>query len=203
MKQVLATRNLGKVRELTEMLNDCRGIEVLSLADFPDAPEVVEDGKTYEENAIKKATQIADYTGLPTLADDSGLEVDALDGAPGIHSARYAGEGASDAERVQKLLDALKDVPEPQRTARFQCTVAIVEPGGKSRVAVGVCEGQIIREPRGTHGFGYDPVFIPSGYNQTFAELGDEVKNQISHRAKAFAAVKELLSDGQGHLILP
>lgn len=196
MKQVLATRNLGKVRELTEMLDDCRGIEVLSLADFPDTPEVVEDGETYVENAIKKATQISEYTGLPTLADDSGLEVDALDGAPGIHSARYAGEGASDAERVQKLLEALKDVSEPQRTARFQCTVAIVEPGEKSRVAVGVCEGQIIREPRGTHGFGYDPVFMPSGYDQTFAELGDEVKNQISHRAKAFAMVKKLLSDG-------
>ena len=196
MKQVLATRNLGKVRELTEMLSDCRGLEVLSLVDFPDAPEVVEDGETYEENAIKKATQIAEYTGLPTLADDSGLEVDALSGAPGIHSARYAGERASDAERIQKLLETLKDVPEPLRTARFQCTVAIVEPERQSRVAVGVCEGQIIREPRGTHGFGYDPVFVPSGYDQTFAELGDEVKNQISHRAKAFAKVKELLSDG-------
>jgi XTP/dITP diphosphohydrolase len=196
MKQVLATRNLGKVRELTEMLSDCRGLEVLSLVDFPDAPEVVEDGKTYEENAIKKATQIAEYTGLPTLADDSGLEVDALSGAPGIHSARYAGERASDAERIQKLLETLKDVPEPQRTARFQCTVAIVEPERQSRVAVGVCEGQIIREPRGAHGFGYDPVFVPLGYAQTFAELGDEVKNRISHRAKAFAKVKELLSDG-------
>jgi XTP/dITP diphosphohydrolase len=196
MKQVLATRNLGKVRELTEMLSDCRGLEVLSLVDFPDAPEVVEDGKTYEENAIKKATQIAEYTGLPTLADDSGLEVDALSGAPGIHSARYAGERASDAERIQKLLETLKDVPEPQRTARFQCTVAIVEPERQSRVAVGVCEGRIIREPRGAHGFGYDPVFVPLGYAQTFAELGDEVKNRISHRAKAFAKVKELLSDG-------
>ena len=196
MKQVLATRNLGKVRELTEMLNDCRGLEVLSLVEFPDAPEVIEDGKTYEENAIKKATQIAEYTGLPTLADDSGLEVDALSGAPGIHSARYAGEGASNTERIQKLLNALKDVPDPRRTAHFQCTVAIVEPGGQSRVAVSVCDGRIIREPRGAHGFGYDPVFVPSGYDQTFAELGDEVKNRISHRAKAFAMVKELLFDG-------
>ncbi len=185
MKLVLATRNLGKVRELGEMLSDQRKVEILSLRDFPDAPQIVEDGETYQENAIKKATQIVEHTGYLTLGDDSGLEVDALNGAPGVHSARYAGENASDAQRIEKLLDALKDVPNDQRTARFKCAMAIAEPKGQSKVVVGVCEGKIIRESRGVHGFGYDPVFVPAGYDRTFAELGDEVKNRISHRAKA------------------
>ena len=128
---------------------------------------------------------VVEHTGYLTLGDDSGLEVDALNGAPGVHSARYAGENASDAQRIEKLLDALKDVPNDQRTARFKCAMAIAEPKGQSKVVVGVCEGKIIRESRGVHGFGYDPVFVPAGYDRTFAELGDEVKNRISHRAKA------------------
>ena len=196
MKLVLATRNLGKVRELGEMLSDQRKVEILSLRDFSDAPQIVEDGETYQENARKKATQIAEHTGYLTLGDDSGLEVDALNGAPGVHSARYAGENASDAQRIEKLLDALKDVPDDQRTARFKCAIAIAEPEGQSKVVVGVCKGKIIRESRGVHGFGYDPVFVPVGYDQTFAELGDEVKNRISHRAKALKMVSKVLFNG-------
>jgi len=196
MKLVLATRNLGKVRELGEMLSDQRKVEILSLIDFPDAPQIVEDGETYQDNAVKKAAQIAEHTGYLTLGDDSGLEVDALNGAPGVHSARYAGENASDAERIEKLLDALKDVPDDQRTARFKCAMAIAEPEGQSKVVVGACEGKIIREARGIHGFGYDPVFVPAGYNQTFAELGDEVKNRISHRAKALRMASKVLFNG-------
>ena len=195
MKLVLATRNQGKVREIGEILKDQNGLELLSLRNYPDAPDVVEDGITYEENAIKKASTLAEHTGHVTIADDSGLEVDALDGAPGVHSARYAGENASDQDRIGKLLDALQHVPEDQRSGRFACAVAIAEPLAQVQVVRGVCEGQIIRVPRGKSGFGYDPVFVPVGYDKTFAELGDEIKNQISHRAKALGKARKLLSE--------
>ena len=194
MKLVLATRNEGKVREIGEILKDENGIELLSLRNYPDAPDVVEDGRTYEENAIKKASVLAEYSGHLTIADDSGLAVDALDGAPGIHSARYAGENASDEDRIVKLLDALQDVPDNRRSGRFICAVAIAEPHAQVQVVRGVCEGRIIRTPRGTAGFGYDPIFVPVGYERTFAELGDEIKNQISHRAKALDEARKLLS---------
>lgn len=193
MKLVLATRNRGKVREIGELLKVQDGIKFLSLLSYPDAPDVVEDGKTYEENALKKASGIAEYTGHLTLADDSGLEVDALDGAPGLHSARYAGENASDADQVVKLLDALRNVPDDRRGGRFKCAVAIAEPDGRIQVVTGSCEGRIIRTPRGAQGFGYDPVFVPAGYDKTFAELGDGVKNQMSHRAKALVMVRDAL----------
>ena len=195
MKLVLATRNRGKVREIGEMLKAQDRIELLSLHSYSDAPDVIEDGKTYEENAIKKASVLAEYTGHLTIADDSGLEVDALDGAPGVHSARYAGENASDRDRIIKLLNALQNVPEDQRSGRFISAVAIAEPLAQVRVVRGVCEGRIIHTPRGAGGFGYDPVFVPVGYNKTFAELGDEVKNQISHRAKALGKARKLLSE--------
>ena len=195
MKLVLATRNEGKVREIDELLKDQNGVERLSLRSYPDAPNVVEDGKTYEENAIKKASALAEYTEHLTIADDSGLAVDALDGAPGVHSARYGGENASDEDRIVKLLDALQDIPDDRRSGRFICAVAIAEPLGKVQVVRGVCEGRIIRMPRGTAGFGYDPIFVPVGYDKTFAELGDEIKNQISHRAKALAQARKLLSE--------
>ena len=194
MKLVLATRNEGKVREIGEILKDENGIELLSLRNYPDAPDVVEDGRTYEENAIKKASVLAEYSGHLTIADDSGLAVDALDGAPGIHSARYAGENASDEDRIVKLLDALQDVPDDRRLGRFICAVAIAEDRDRAQVVRGVCEGRIIRTPRGTAGFGYDPIFVPVGYERTFAELGDEIKNQISHRAKALDEARKLLS---------
>ena len=193
MKLVLATRNQGKVQEIGEMLKAQNGIELLSLCNYPDAPNVVEDGKTYEENAIKKASALAEHTGHLTIADDSGLEVDALEGAPGVHSARYAGEDASDQDRIIKLLNALQDVSDERRSGRFVCAVAIAGPLAQAQVVRGICEGRVIRTPRGEAGFGYDPVFVPVGYDKTFAELGDEIKNQISHRAKALSKAKQVL----------
>ena len=193
MKLVLATRNLGKVRELSDMLSQQCGIEVLSMRDFPEAPDVVEDGETYQDNAKKKAVDIAKYVGVLALADDSGLEVDALGGAPGVHSARYAGSDASDADRIAKLLAATRNVPDDERTARFKCAVAVAEPNGRADVVMGVCDGKIIRKPRGNLGFGYDPVFVPHGYDKTFAELGEQIKNRISHRAKALRMALKLI----------
>ena len=197
MKLVLATRNQGKVRELTEMLSDTstanvsQQIEVISLNAYPDAPEVIEDGKTYMENAAKKASVIAEYTGYLTLADDAGLEVDALNGAPGINSKRWAGEDATDAIRIAKLLQALEGVTD--RRARFVTAIAIVHPDATPEGVLGVCEGHIRHAPGGESGFGYDPVFVPEGYDRTFAELGEEIKNRISHRAKALEKVLALL----------
>ncbi len=201
MKLVLATRNLGKVKELTAMLNTDQqqeDIHILSLQDFPDAPEVIEDGDTYEENAAKKATVIADYTGLWTLADDAGLEVDALGGAPGVHSKRWAGDDATDVIRVQKLLEALEGVS--NRSARVVAAIAIAVPIGvenpsynRVQVVVGKCEGHIIYAPAGNSGFGYDPIFVPTGYEKTFAELGDAIKNRISHRSEALRLALKLL----------
>ena len=195
MKLVLATRNSGKVREISEMLEVHNEIELLSLNNYPGAPDVVEDGITYEENAIKKAVTLAEYTGHLTIADDSGLEVDFTSKERQVvHSARYAGENASDQDRIAKLLGALQDVPDDQRSARFICVVAIAEPLSESEIVRGVCEGHIIHMPRGETGFGYDPVFVPMGYDKTFAELGDNIKNQISHRAKALDKAIKLLS---------
>ena len=197
MKLVLATHNQGKVRELTKMLKSSQFpvpssqqetfhqkplltgnwplatdnfFEVISLRAFPDAPEVVEDRQTYQGNAAKKASVIAKYTGLLTLADDAGLEVDALKGAPGIHSKRWAGEDATDAIRIAKLLKALDGVTD--RRARFVAAIAVVHPGANPEGVLGVCEGHILRTPRGESGFGYDPVFVPEGYEQTFRGVG-------------------------------
>lgn len=195
MKLVLATRNNGKVQEISEMLEAQTELQLLSLHSYPDAPVVVEDGTTYEENAIKKASAMATYTGHLTIADDSGLEVDALDGAPGVHSARYGGENASDQDRITKLLDAIQGVPDDQRSGRFICVVAIADSLSQPEVVRGVCEGRIIHTPRGEAGFGYDPVFVPAGYDKTFAELGDQIKNRISHRAKALDKARKLLSE--------
>ncbi len=195
MKLVLATHNEGKVQELTEMLrsgaNTLQHIEVISLKAYPDAPEVVEDGKTYGENAAKKASVIAEWTGHLALADDAGLEVDALHGAPGIHSKRWAGEDATDAIRIAKLLEALEGITD--RRARFVAAIAVVNPGSVPKGVLGVCEGYITHTPKGESGFGYDPVFVPDGYDQTFAELGEAVKNQMSHRAKALQQALALL----------
>ena len=195
MKLVLATRNNGKVREISDMLEAQTELQLLSLHNYPDAPIVVEDGTTYEENAIKKASTLAKYTGHLTMADDSGLEVDALDGAPGVHSARYGGENASDQDRITKLLDAIQSVPDDQRLGRFICAVAIADPLSQPEVVRGVCEGRIIHTPRGEAGFGYDPIFVPAGYDKTFAELGDEIKNRISHRARALGKARKRLSE--------
>ena len=210
MKLVLATRNQGKVRELAEMLRkeyqpsavkadnpqaktNNYDIEVISLKSYPDAPEVVEDGETYAENAIKKASVIAQYTKHLTLADDAGLEVDALNGAPGVNSKRWVGEDATDAQRIACLLEVLDGVRD--RRARFVAAIAVVRPDTVPEVVVGVCEGRITHIPAGESGFGYDPIFVPDGYEQTFAELGETVKNRISHRAKALQQALALIAD--------
>ncbi|HHY32528.1 MAG TPA: RdgB/HAM1 family non-canonical purine NTP pyrophosphatase [Firmicutes bacterium] len=201
---VLATRNPGKVEEMRAILRlgGLGSVKVLSSADFPGLGDVEENGETFEENAKKKALAVAEATGEVTVADDSGLEVDVLGGAPGVRSARFAGEAiprgeSRDKANREKLLLLLKGVPGPARTARFRCVVAVASPGGRVRTTEGVCEGRIILAPRGSGGFGYDPVFVPDGYDKTFAELGPEVKNEISHRARALraaiAAIREQL----------
>lgn len=182
---LLGTRNRGKVREIAEILGDVPW-RIRSLEEFADLETPAETGDTYADNAIIKARFYARATGLCALADDSGLEVEALDGAPGVFSARYAGAGASDADRRTLLLSELAHVPAEQRTARFVCSVAISLPDETIlNLSEGVCTGRIIFEPRGSGGFGYDPLFIPDGFNETFAELPDTIKNQLSHRALA------------------
>ena len=189
---VLATRNQGKVREFNKLFAQL-GWEGISLAEFEDVPEVVEDGDTFEANAIKKAVTISTYLNLSAVGDDSGLEVDALDGRPGVYSARYAGEDATDEANWKKLLQELTDVPDEKRTARFRCTLALVEPGQEPLIATGSCEGTIAREPAGTNGFGYDPVFYLPAMDKRMAELSAEEKNQISHRAMAMQQLLEVI----------
>ncbi|MCM3739929.1 XTP/dITP diphosphatase [Oceanobacillus luteolus] len=186
MKKILiATRNKGKVREFRDFFLKY-DIEVESLLDIQqDLPEVEETGKTFEENAAIKAEQIAEILKVPVLADDSGLMVDALNGAPGIYSARYAGEGKSDEDNNRKLLKELYQVPKGERSARFVCVLAIAIPGEETTFYRGECEGEIGTEPKGINGFGYDPLFIPNDYEQTMAELDPSEKNKISHRSHA------------------
>jgi len=192
MQLVLATRNRHKKQELVALLQDLN-IAILSLDDFSDAPEVVEDGETCEANAMKKAVETARYTGLPAVADDTGLEVDALGGRPGAFAARYAGEHASYEDNCRKLLQELRAVPSEKRGARFVTVAAIALPTGKTLSVKGVLEGSIAEEAVGSHGFGYDPVFLVPEYHQTLAQLPPEVKNRISHRARAFMQAKDLL----------
>lgn len=182
---VFATRNRGKVTELAELIADT-GVELLSLADLPDAPEVVEDGDTFEANAIKKAREIAAWSGMIAIADDSGLEVDALGGAPGIRSARFAGEHATDAENREKLLRLMAGVPLERRTGRFVAAIAVALPDGQVSTVRGVSEGVIGTVPRGNDGFGYDPLFVAPEYGKTYAELDLATKNRLSHRGRAF-----------------
>jgi XTP/dITP diphosphohydrolase len=188
----VATTNRGKQRELVELLADWRG-EIVFPQDLGIEIEIEETGQTFAENAALKAVAYARAAGLPALADDSGLEVDALGGAPGIYTARYAGPGASDEERYCKLLDALKDIPFDRRGARFRCAVAIAHPNGRVDTAEGRCEGVIAFAPRGENGFGYDPVFYLPERDCTMAQLPSETKNQISHRATALRAARPLL----------
>lgn len=194
MKLVLATGNQGKVREIKAILGDS-DIEVYSLKDFPEIGEIVEDGLTFAENAVKKAQAVSAATKMLALADDSGLEVDYLNGAPGIYSARFAGEGKSDADNNAKLLSLLQDVPAAKRTARFRCVIAICTPGGQVYTAEGACEGVIGFTPKGDRGFGYDPLFYLPEYDQTFAELDLDLKNRISHRGQALANAKTVLAE--------
>lgn len=194
MKLLVATRNAGKLKEIRRLLAD-RGISVLSLADFPELPEVVEDGDTFADNARKKAFETARRTGLPTLADDSGLAVEALDGAPGVRSARYAGEHATDAMNNRKLLAAMRDIPAGRRQAAFLCAMALCTAEGECRLFAGRVEGEILPQPRGAEGFGYDPLFLVPEYGLTMAELSVEIKNRISHRGQALRQALAHLED--------
>ncbi len=191
---MIATRNRGKLRELKELLADF-GLDIQPLDHFPQVGEIVEDGDTFFENAMKKAKTVSEKTGLMAIADDSGLEVDALKGAPGVYSARYAGEDATDEQNYQKLLDEMKDVPEEKRGAQFRCVMVAYRPDGRWVSAEGICRGSITTSPRGEQGFGYDPVFVPEGDTRTMAELTREEKNKISHRGKALEILQEKISE--------
>jgi len=211
---LIATRNAHKVQEIQAILGS--QFECQALNDFPNAPKVIEDADTFAGNAAKKVTELARWLSAKSLtpdfvlADDSGLEVDALNGAPGVHSARFAAmnskENSPDADNNAKLLQLLKEVPPEKRAARFRCVIALVpvpsdkienaspvcyaEEAEQTQLFDGACEGKIIFEPRGKNGFGYDPLFVPNGFDKTFAELGDDVKNKISHRSKALEKLK-------------
>ncbi len=190
---VLATNNRHKAAELQALLSDV-GVRIRTLAEFPDAPEVVEDGTTCEANAIKKATAIANHTGLPAMADDTGLMVEALGGRPGVYAARYAGEQATYEDNCRKLLGELQGVPVAKRRARFVTVVAFVpRPGVQAQVVEGALDGVIAEQPAGTYGFGYDPVFVVPELGKTLAQLTSGEKNRISHRARALAKVREIL----------
>ncbi|HSB44540.1 MAG TPA: XTP/dITP diphosphatase [Nitrospira sp.] len=193
---VLATRNRHKGEELAALLGDL-GIRIRTLDEFPGVPDVVEDGNTCEANAVKKATEIAAATGLPAVADDTGLEVDALDGRPGVYAARYAGEQATYEDNYKKLLRELSGVPRGRRTARFITVAAIALPWNGVQIATGRLEGLIAEEPAGSRGFGYDPVFFLPELGKTLAELSADEKNRISHRAKAFIQARDLLRSMQ------
>lgn len=195
MKLLVATRNRNKVREIRDKFAGLSGIELLSLDDIAPLPDIEEDGSTFEENALKKARETARLAGIPAMADDSGLEVDALGGEPGVLSARYAGDGATDLDRNRLVLEKMKDVPNGKRAARFVCVIAIAFPGGNERVTRGTCDGEIAREPRGDHGFGYDPIFFLPDRGVTMAEIPLREKNVISHRARALDSARDVLAE--------
>lgn len=194
MKIILATQNQGKVRELRELLVN-EAIEVLSLLDIPAWEDVEENGVTFADNAALKAREAVWRTGLIALADDSGLEVDALDGAPGVYSARYAGEPKDDERNIDKLLHNLETIPEGQRTARFRCALVVATPFGEEYLTEGAVQGRILTKRRGTDGFGYDPVFYLPEFARTMAELTLTEKNTLSHRAQAFRKAIPILQE--------
>lgn len=195
MNIVLATRNKNKVEEIKKILGPMgTASKIYTLDDFPAMEDVVEDGDTFEANALKKAKQIAGATGMTALADDSGLEVDFLDRAPGVYSARYAGDDADDRANNDKLLNALKDIPAEKRGAQFVCCIALAS-GKEIRTFTGYVKGRIGTETKGASGFGYDPLFYPEGSDRTFAEMSDTEKNMISHRANALRELQKYLLD--------
>lgn len=211
MVLVLATENRHKADEIRAILqggiqlkvsssaeNYCAPLELRTLADFPGVKLPPESGSTYRENAVQKALAVVKATGHWAMGDDSGLEVKALGGAPGLHSARYAGEGVTYADNRRKLLDALGDRPDEEREAAFVCTIAIASPAGEVEVVEGVCEGRITRSESGSGGFGYDPIFFIPAYRKTFAEIPPAEKNKISHRARAVGAAMEILRKKMG-----
>ena len=201
---VLATRNAAKLRELARILgaqdsasqDGGEQIRLAGLDEFPGAPDVPETGATFEENALLKARAIAAFTGLPTVSDDSGLCVDALNGMPGVLSARWAGGHGDDRANLELVLAQVADVPDPRLGARFTCAAALVVPGSVPRewVVTGEVKGRLVRAPRGTGGFGYDPIFLPDGFEQTTAEMTAEAKDAISHRGRAFRALAPFIT---------
>jgi XTP/dITP diphosphohydrolase len=196
---LLATRNAGKLAELRRLLESAvPGVEVVGLRDVPDYPEAPETGATFEENALLKAREAVRYTGLPAVADDSGLTVDALNGMPGVLSARWSGRHGDDDANTALLLGQVADVPDERRGAAFVCAAALVTPDGAERVVERQWRGHLIREKRGTNGFGYDPVFVPEGLGVTSAELAPEEKDARSHRGQAFAALVPVLAEVLG-----
>lgn len=192
MKIVLATRNAGKIAELRRIL---AGFEIVGLEEFPQVGEIPETGLTFAENALTKARTVAEATGLPAVADDSGLAVDALNGMPGVFSARWAGRHGDDAANLALLLGQLADVPAELRAGQFVCAAAFALPGGEERVAEGTLPGSVAFEPRGSGGFGYDPIFVPEGQSRTTAELSAEEKDAISHRGRAFRALSPVVAE--------
>lgn len=200
MDIVLASRNKKKIKELKKIIEggitaqEDHTVNILTPDDFPQCEEVEEDGDTFEANAIKKAVYISKTTGLAAIADDSGIEVDALNGEPGVFSARYAGEDADDAANNKKLLENLKDIPDEKRTGRFACCIALAK-GDDVKTFMGHVEGKIGHENRGDNGFGYDPLFFPEGHDRTFAEMTDDEKHSMSHRGRALAKLQGYLKD--------
>jgi XTP/dITP diphosphohydrolase len=196
MKEIIiATKNEGKAREFKSLF-ERYNIKAVSLLDLSEElPDIEETGSTFEENAALKSEGIARILNIPVIADDSGLVVDALDGRPGIFSARYAGEPKDDKKNLEKVLDELQDVSEEDRSARFVCVLAVTIPGETTIFKKGFCEGTIAYEEMGSHGFGYDPIFIPQGYNHTMAELGPEEKNKISHRKNAMIQLEDWIQN--------
>ncbi len=192
MRLLIATHNRGKLIEYQELFAGLP-LDLVTLDDVGIREDVEENGRSFAENARIKALAYAKQSRLLTLADDSGLEVDALNGEPGVYSKRYAGESVTDAERNEFLLGKLRDVPPDQRTARFQCAIAIAKPNGEMWETSGTCEGEILFAPRGSHGFGYDPIFLFPALGKTMAELSTEEKNRVSHRARAGEGAKVLL----------
>ncbi|GAA2385203.1 XTP/dITP diphosphatase [Nonomuraea africana] len=191
MRIVLATRNAGKIVELRRILG---GFEVVGLEEFPEIGEVAETGLTFAENALLKAHAVAQGSGLPAVADDSGLCVDALNGMPGVFSARWSGKHGDDDANLDLLLAQVSDVPDERRTAHFTCSAALALPSGEERVVEGVLEGRLLRQRRGTNGFGYDPIFVPDGETRTTAEMSAEEKDAISHRGRAFRALAPIVA---------
>jgi XTP/dITP diphosphohydrolase len=190
-KIILATRNKHKIEEIKTILHDLP-LEILTLNDFPDVPVLREDGETFQENSLQKAQEVFQHTKYFALADDSGLEVFYLNGRPGVISARYAGNGASDEMNNEKLLGQMRGVAPRRRKAQFRAVLTLVDDRGVE-VTEGICPGTLAELPRGTNGFGYDPIFMPDGFSRTYAELTSEEKNRISHRARALAAMREVL----------
>jgi XTP/dITP diphosphohydrolase len=198
MRIVLATHNLHKVDEIEKILSDLP-IDLLSLENFLGIGEIVEDGETLEDNARKKARTVFEKTELLSLADDTGLEVDALNGRPGVYSARYSGENATYEGNNKKLLFELKDIPLEKRSAKFRCVISIFGKG-IDKIAVGEVRGRILDEVRGRNGFGYDPLFVPDGHQLTYAEMDSSLKNKLSHRARALMEAKRILTELAGGL---